>query len=121
MALPRLAVSGRVSGERPIFLLCLVPLFFLGVLLLFHPLISLSPHFFEVFGFRITRVPSQPLWCFHDLPSPLAMGQAWPEEEVPWRLPIRRSLLLHARLVSGNEPSAAIRKPFCSWPRAAVC
>jgi hypothetical protein len=82
MALPRLAVSGRVSGERPIFLLCLVPLFFLGVLL-FHPLISLSPHFFEVVGFRFTRVPSQPRWCSHDFSSPLAMGQAWPEEEVP--------------------------------------
>lgn len=25
------------------------------------------------------------------------MGEAWPEEEVPSRLPIRRSLLLHAR------------------------
>ena len=57
MALPCVAVSGRAKGGRLAFLLCLLPLFFLGVLLL-HPLISLSPHFFEVVGFRITRSPS---------------------------------------------------------------
>jgi Arc-like DNA binding domain len=49
MALPRLAVSGGANGARLIFLLCLIPLFFLGVLLS-HPLISLSPRFFEVVG-----------------------------------------------------------------------
>jgi hypothetical protein len=56
MSLPRLAISGGADGGRLIFLLCLVQLFFLGVLL-FHPLISLSAHFFEVVV-RITRVPS---------------------------------------------------------------
>jgi hypothetical protein len=55
LALPRLTVSG--GARRLIFLVYLVPLFSLGVLL-FHPLISLSPHFFEVVGFRITRGPS---------------------------------------------------------------
>jgi len=55
--LPRMAVSGGANGGRLIFLLCLVPLFFLGILL-FHPLIGLSPHFFEIVGFRITRFPS---------------------------------------------------------------
>jgi hypothetical protein len=57
MALPRLTVSG--GARRLIFLLYLVLLFFLGVLL-FHPLISPSPHFFEVVGFRITRSDHTP-------------------------------------------------------------
>jgi hypothetical protein len=56
MSLPRLVFGGPNRG-RLIFLPCLVPLFFLGVLLL-HPLISLVPHFFEVVGFRVPRVPS---------------------------------------------------------------
>jgi hypothetical protein len=63
-------------------------LFCLGFLS-FHSLISLPPRFFEVIGPRATRLPAQPFWFFHDLPSPID-GQAWPEEEVPWRLPFSR-------------------------------
>jgi hypothetical protein len=40
-----------------IFLLCVVPLFFLDFLL-FHPLVSLAPHFFKVIGLCIARFPS---------------------------------------------------------------
>jgi hypothetical protein len=57
-----------------IFLLCVVPLFFLD-LLLFHPLVSLSPHFFKVIGLCIARFPSQPRWFFHDLSSPLVANE----------------------------------------------
>jgi hypothetical protein len=64
-ALPRRAVYGGANGGGLIFF----SFFFLG-LLLFHSLISLLPHFFEVIGFRLTRFPSQPLWSFHDLSSP---------------------------------------------------
>jgi hypothetical protein len=39
------------------FLFCLVPLFFLGILL-FQSLIGLPPHFFESIGFWVTRFPS---------------------------------------------------------------
>ena len=39
------------------FLFCLVPLFFLGILL-FQSLIGLAPHFFEIIGFSIARSPS---------------------------------------------------------------
>jgi hypothetical protein len=49
-ALPRRAVYGGANGV--IFFL----FFFLG-LLLFHSLISMPPHFFEVIGFRLTRFP----------------------------------------------------------------
>jgi hypothetical protein len=55
MALSRLAVSGGANGGRLILLFCLVPLFFLDVLL-FHSVIGLSPHFFEVIGFRATPI-----------------------------------------------------------------
>jgi hypothetical protein len=51
-ALPRRAVYGGANGAGLIFF----SFFFLG-LLLFHSLISLSPHFFEVIGSRITRCP----------------------------------------------------------------
>ena len=51
-ALPRRAVYGGADGEGLIFF----SFFFLG-LLLFHSLISLLPHFFEVIGFRLTRFP----------------------------------------------------------------
>jgi hypothetical protein len=47
MSLPRVAISGRANGGRLIFLFCLNLLFFLSLLLL-YPLISLSPHLFEV-------------------------------------------------------------------------
>jgi hypothetical protein len=57
-----------------IFLLCIVPLYFLD-LLLFHPLVSLSPHFFKVIGLCIARFPSQPRWFFHDLSSPLVANE----------------------------------------------
>jgi hypothetical protein len=56
MSLPRVAIAGRANGGRLIFLFCLILLFFLSLLLL-HPLVSLSPHLFEVVV-RITRVPS---------------------------------------------------------------
>src|SRR5260370_33780089 len=70
MALPRRPVAGGTNGGRSIFLLCLVPLCLLGILL-FHSLIGLSPHFFEVIGFCIARFPSQPLrgcrvFAFHN-------------------------------------------------------
>jgi hypothetical protein len=55
MSLPRVATSNGANGGRLIFLLCLILLFFLGLLLL-HPLVSVSPHFLEVLV-RITRVP----------------------------------------------------------------
>ena len=51
-ALPRRAVYGGAGGAGLIFF----SFFFLG-LLLFHSLIGLLPHFFEVIGFRITRFP----------------------------------------------------------------
>ena len=51
-ALPRRAVYGGANGAR----LIVVSFFFLG-LLLFHFLISMPPHFFEVIGFLITRFP----------------------------------------------------------------
>jgi hypothetical protein len=61
-----------------IFLLCLLPLFFLGSLL-FQPLIGLLPHFFEVVGLGNARFfsasPVQPPWYLHDLiPS---CARAW--------------------------------------------
>jgi hypothetical protein len=64
-ALPHGAVYGGAKGAGLIFF----SFFFLG-LLLFHSLISLPPHFFEVIGSRITRSPWQPVWFFHDLSSP---------------------------------------------------
>jgi hypothetical protein len=52
-ALPRRAVCGGANnGGGQIFF----SFFFLG-LLLFHSLIGLVPHFFEVIGFRLTRLP----------------------------------------------------------------
>ena len=51
-ALPRRAVYSGADGEG----LSFFSFFFLG-LLLFHSLISLLPHFFEVIGFRLTRFP----------------------------------------------------------------
>ena len=57
MAPRRRAMSGGADGGRLIFLLCLVSLFFLGILL-FQSLIGLSPHFFEIIGFSIARFPS---------------------------------------------------------------
>jgi len=51
-ALPRRAVYGGADREGLIFF----SFFFLD-LLLFHSLISLLPHFFEVIGFRLTRFP----------------------------------------------------------------
>jgi len=52
-ALPRRAVYGGADGEGLIFF----SFFSLGFLLLFHSLISLLPHFFEVMGFCLTRFP----------------------------------------------------------------
>src|SRR5438128_12609371 len=52
-ALPRRAVYGGADRAGLIF----SSFFFLG-LLLFHFLLSLLPHFFEVIGFRLTRFPS---------------------------------------------------------------
>ena len=52
-ALPRRVVYGGANGAR----LIVVSFFFLGLLLLFHSLIGLLPHFFEVIGFRLTRFP----------------------------------------------------------------
>jgi hypothetical protein len=57
MALPHWSVSGGANGGRLMFLFCLVPLFFLGILL-FQSLIGLAPHFFEIIGFSIARSPS---------------------------------------------------------------
>ena len=51
-ALPRRAVYGGANGGGLVFF----SFFFLG-LLLFHSLIGLLPHFFEVIGFRLTRFP----------------------------------------------------------------
>jgi hypothetical protein len=50
--LPRRAVNGGAAGAG----LIVVSFFFLG-LVLFHSLIGLLPHFFEVIGFRLTRFP----------------------------------------------------------------